>query len=194
MGARAWPQRPAVRPTVLQPRHRPRADRRQPLRAHWCKQAYASHRPAHFELVSTEQCWRLGQCARASRTDDCGLIIEGAILAIGEAAIRPGEIFALHHTDLDYAENIINIRRQRDPSTRGHSGAQGRRPPMGDHEPRPTQTPAAMPRYSDTILFPAIRGGLHGTVNGTYHWHAVRASAGCPAKSSTSSSTERSNG
>jgi integrase len=70
-----------------------------------------------FELVSTEQYQRLCQCARASRTDNYGLIIEGAILAIGEAAIRPGEIFALHHTDLDYAENIINIRRQRDPST-----------------------------------------------------------------------------
>jgi hypothetical protein len=194
VGARAWPQRPAVRPTVLQPRHRPRADRRQPLRAHWCKQAYASHRPAHFELVSTEQYRRLCQCARASRTDDYGLIIEGAILAIGEAAIRPGEIFALHHTDLDYAENIINIRRQRDPSTGAIVW------PKDDDRRWVIMSPAlrehlrAMPRYSDTILFPAIRGGLHGTVNGTYHWHAVRASAGCPAKSSTSSSTERSNG
>jgi hypothetical protein len=53
-----------------------------------------------FEIVSTEQYRR--QCARASRTADYGLIIEGAILAIGEAAIRPGEIFALHHADLDY--------------------------------------------------------------------------------------------
>jgi site-specific recombinase XerD len=69
-----------------------------------------------FEIVSTEQYERLCQCARASRTDDYGLIIEGAILAIRETAIRPGEIFALHHADLDYAKNIINVRRQRDPS------------------------------------------------------------------------------
>jgi site-specific recombinase XerD len=135
-----------------------------------------------FELVSTEQYRRLCQCARASRTDDYGLIIEGAILAIGEAAIRPGEIFALHHADLDYAENVINIRRQRDPSTSAIVW------PKDDDRRWVIMSPAlrehlqAMPRYSDTIVFPAIRGGYMTQSNWTHYWHAVRASAGMPSQ------------
>lgn len=121
-----------------------------------------------FELVSTEQYQRLCRCARASRTDDYGLIIEGAILAIGEAAIRPGEIFALHHADLDYAENIINIRRQRDPSTGAITW------PKDDDRRWVIMSPVlrkhllAMPSYSDTILFPAPRGGYMTQSNWTH--------------------------
>jgi len=135
----------------------------------------------NFELVSTEQYKRLCQCARASRTDDYGLIIEGAILAIGEAAIRPGEIFALHHTDLDYAQNIINIRRQRDPSTGVIVW------PKDDDRRWVIMSPVlrehlrAMPRISD-ILFPAPRGGYMTQSNWTHYWHAVRASAGMPGQ------------
>jgi site-specific recombinase XerD len=135
-----------------------------------------------FEIVSTEQYERLCRCARACRTDDYGLIIEGAILAIGEAAIRPGEIFALHHADLDYAENIINIRRQRDPSTGTIVW------PKDDDRRWVVMSPTlqkhlrAMPRYSDTIVFPAIRGGYMTQSNWTHYWHAVRASAGMPSQ------------
>jgi hypothetical protein len=46
-----------------------------------------------FEIISDEQYQRLRRCARVSRTDSYGLILEGTILAIGEAAMRPGEIF-----------------------------------------------------------------------------------------------------
>ncbi len=42
-----------------------------------------------FEIVSNEQYERPLQCARTCRTDDFVLVIEGAILAVGEAAIRP---------------------------------------------------------------------------------------------------------
>jgi hypothetical protein len=135
-----------------------------------------------FEIVSTEQYERLCRCARASRTDDYGLIIEGAILAIWEAAIRPGEIFALHHADLDYAENIINIRRQRDPSTGSIAW------PKDDDRRWVVMSPTlrkhlrTMPRYSDTIPFPAIRGGYMTQSNWTHYWHAVRASAGMPSQ------------
>jgi hypothetical protein len=39
-----------------------------------------------------------------------------------------------------------------------------------------------MPRYSETILFPAIRGGYMTQSNWTHYWHAVRASAGMPGQ------------
>ena len=67
-----------------------------------------------FEVISDEQYERLCRCARASRTDSYGLILEGVILAIGEAAMRPGEIFALNHSDIDYTAGIIHVRRQLD--------------------------------------------------------------------------------
>jgi integrase len=70
-----------------------------------------------FQIITDEQYQRLRACARASRIDDYGRIIERAILAIGEAAIRPGELFALRYIDVDIAENIIHIRRQLDMDT-----------------------------------------------------------------------------
>jgi hypothetical protein len=45
------------------------------------------------------------------------LIIEGAILAIDEVAPRPGEIFALHHDDVDLAAGTIHIHRHLDMAT-----------------------------------------------------------------------------
>jgi hypothetical protein len=50
-----------------------------------------------FQVISDEQYERLRRCARASRTDSYGLILEGIILAIGEAAMRPGEIQTTAH-------------------------------------------------------------------------------------------------
>ncbi len=47
-----------------------------------------------FEVISDEQYERLCRCARTSRTDSYGLVLQGVLLAIGEAAMRPGEIFA----------------------------------------------------------------------------------------------------
>ena len=70
-----------------------------------------------FEIISDKQYARLRQCARASRKDDYGLVVEGAILAIGEEAIPPGEVFAVHRDEVDYTENLINIRFQIDSMT-----------------------------------------------------------------------------
>src|ERR1700691_3783718 len=44
-----------------------------------------------FEIITDDQYERLRNAARTSRVDDYGLVIEGVVLAVGEAAIRPGE-------------------------------------------------------------------------------------------------------
>jgi integrase len=133
-----------------------------------------------FEIITDEQYQRLRQCARASRTDDYGLVIEGAILAVGEAAIRPSEVFALEHADIDFAENIIHVRRRWDPVA-------GRVvwPKDDDHRwvimsPTLREHLQRMPRTSH-ILFPAVRGGYMSSSNWSRYWHAVRAAAGMPA-------------
>jgi integrase len=132
-----------------------------------------------FEIITDQQYQRLRQSACASRADDYGLIIEGAILAVGEEAMRPGELFALHYPDLDFRENLIRIRRQLDLDTGEITW------PKDDDQRCVVMSPAfrahvpTMPRLSQ-IVFPAPRGGymLRSTWSG--HWHAVRAGAGMP--------------
>lgn len=132
------------------------------------------------EVISNEQYERLRRCARASRTDSYGLILEGAILAIGEAAIRPGEIFALNHSDIDLTTGLIYIRRQLDL-------ASGVTAWPKDDEPRNiTMTPALrshleiMPKISQDILFPTPRGCYMRRSTWSAHWHSVRAAAQMP--------------
>jgi hypothetical protein len=54
-----------------------------------------------FEIVTDEQYERILHCARTSRADEYTLVIEGIVLCVGEAAIRPSEIFALHKDSVD---------------------------------------------------------------------------------------------
>jgi len=133
-----------------------------------------------FEVISSEQYERLRRCARASRTDSYGLILEGAILAIGEAAMRPGEIFALNHSDVDFTTGLIHIRRQLDL-------ASGVTDWPKDDEPRDITMSQAlrnhleiMPRISPDILFPTPRGCYMRRSTWSAHWHAVRAAAEMP--------------
>ncbi len=70
-----------------------------------------------FEIITDEQYERLRHCARQSRADDYGLILEGAVLAVGETAMRPGEIFALHRPELHFDKNLIHVKRQIDLDT-----------------------------------------------------------------------------
>lgn len=134
-----------------------------------------------FEIIGNEQYQRLRQCARASRTDDYGLIIEGAILAIGEAALRPGEIFALHHNDIDHNTGTIHIHRHLDMA----SGIIGW--PKDDDPRLVAMSPALrdhlklMPKIND-ILFPTPHGGYMRRSTWSAHWHAVRASAQMPGQ------------
>jgi integrase len=133
-----------------------------------------------FEVISGEQYERLRRCARASRTDNYGLILEGAILAIGEAALRPGEIFALKHNDIDLTTGLIHIRRHLDLA----SGVTGW---PKDDEPRDiTMTPAlhshlqTIPKLSESILFPTPRGRYTRRSTWSTHWYVVRAAAQMP--------------
>ena len=133
-----------------------------------------------FEIMSDEQYAKLRQCARASRVDSYGLVIEGAILAIGEAAIRPGEVFALHRDEVDYADNVIHVCWQLNSKT-------GKRESPKDDDPRyVVMSPALrehlerMPHYSETILFPTVRGHYMRQPNWSHNWTPVRVAAGIP--------------
>lgn len=57
-----------------------------------------------FEIITNEQYDRLRQSARESRADQYGQVLEGMVLAVGEEAMRPAEIFALHWPDIHLAK------------------------------------------------------------------------------------------
>ncbi len=130
--------------------------------------------------MTDERYTRLLHCARTCRTDNYALVVEGAILAVGEAAIRPSEIFALHKDEVDLDEGIIGVRWQIDSRTR-------KRVPTKDGDPRwvvPSPRLRAhlelIMQYDRTILFPAIRGAYLSLSNWYPHWNAVRIAAGMP--------------
>lgn len=133
-----------------------------------------------FEIVTDEQYQRLQLCARASRADSYGLILQGVVLAIGEAALRPGEIFALTHSDIDFTTGVLYVRRQIDLDTGVIQW------PKDDAERSIVMSPAlrgqlkTMPRISEEILFPSPRGGYMRRSSWSSHWHSIRASARMP--------------
>jgi integrase len=133
-----------------------------------------------FEIISDEQYQRLLRCARASRTDSYGLILEGTILAIGEAAMRPGEIFALHHCDVDFAAGVIHVSRQLDMA----SGVIDWPDEPRDIVMSPTLHThlQLMPKISEEIAFPTPRGRYMRRSTWSAHWHSVRACAQMPGQ------------
>jgi integrase len=142
-----------------------------------------------FQPTSDEQYERLRRCARQSRTDDYGLIIEGAILAIGETAMRPGEIFALHRPDIHMATNMIHVRRQIDLATGNITWPKdddGRwiamSPTLREHLQRMPRIGKVINPAMGEIVYPAPRGGYMRRSTWSTHWHSVRASAGMPGQ------------
>ena len=133
-----------------------------------------------FEIVSDEQYARLLQCARTCRDDQFTLIVEGAILAVGEAAIRPSEIFALHKDEVDLQEDVIGVRWQIDSRTRERVPTKDGDPRWVVPSPRLRAHLELVMQFQRTILFPAIRGGYLSLPNWYPHWNAVRVAAGMP--------------
>ena len=133
-----------------------------------------------FEIVTDEQYERILHCARTSRADDYTVVIEGIVLCVGEAAIRPSEIFALHKESVDLDADVIEVRWQIDSRTR-------KRVPVKDEDVRLVVPSPRLRAHLElimqeprTILFPAVRGGYMTRPNWYVYWNAVRASAGLP--------------
>jgi hypothetical protein len=142
-----------------------------------------------FEIITDEQYERLRRCARESRADDYRLVLEGAVLAVGEEAMRPGEIFALHHPDLHFNENLIHVWRQIDLDTGKITWPKdddGRwvvmSPEFRAHMERMPRMGKVIDATMGEIVFPASRGGYMFRSTWHTHWHSIRASAGMPGQ------------
>jgi integrase len=140
-----------------------------------------------FEIITDEQYERLRRCARESRADDYGLVLEGTVLAVGEEAMRPGEIFALHRPELHFAENMIHVRRQIDLDTGKITWPKdddGRwvvmSPALRAHIERMPRMGKVINPAMGEIVFPTPRGVYMRRNSWSSHWHSIRASAGMP--------------
>jgi integrase len=141
-----------------------------------------------FQIITDEQYERLLRAARESRLDDYGLVLEGATLAVGEAAMRPGEVFALHRPDVHLGKGLLHVRRQIDLDTGKITWPKdddGRwvvmSPAFCEHVERMPHTGNVHEEYGE-ILFPAPRGGYMRRSTWSALWNTVRVSAGMPGQ------------
>jgi integrase len=163
-------------------------ERNQFLRLGASKRKRRVDRP-DFQIITDEQYARLRRAARESRTDDYGLVLEGATLAVGETAMRPGEVFALHRPDLHIAEHLIHVRRQIDLDTGKLTWPKdddGRwvvmSPAFREHlERMPRMGRVVDERYGE-IVYPSPRGGYMRRSSWSSLWNAVRTGAGMPGQ------------
>lgn len=81
---------------------------------------------------------------------------------------------------MDWAENIIHIRWQVDSRTKKRVSPKDDDPRWVVMSPLLRDHLRIMPKYSETIMFPAVLGGYLTLPNWSKHWHSVRASAGMP--------------
>jgi hypothetical protein len=116
-----------------------------------------------FEILSNEKYAWLLECARASRSDDYGLVIQGIVLCEGETAMRPSEIFALHVDEVDFREGGDRSPLPVGSPDRRAGRSEGPRSTLGDHEPRAAGAPGTdaalqpqdpVPRDPRWLLFP----------------------------------------
>jgi integrase len=142
-----------------------------------------------FEIITDEQYARLRQGARACRADDYGLVLEGAILTIGDEAIRPGEIFALHRPDLHFDKNLIHVRRQIDLHTGEITWPKdddGRwvvmSPAWREHVERMPRMGKVVHQDVGEIIFPGPNGGYMWRSTWSSWWKAICAAAGMPGQ------------
>lgn len=103
------------------------------------------------------------------------------MLAVGEAAMRPGELFALHRNDLDFERNLIHVKRQLDMDTLEITWPKDDDKRSVVMSPKLRQHLLTMPQISD-IVFPAPRGKYMSRSSWSKHWHSVRASADMPGQ------------
>jgi integrase len=142
-----------------------------------------------FQIITDEQYERLRRAARECRTDDYGLVLEGATLAVGETAMRPGEVFALHRADFLWDENLVRVRRQIDLDTGKITWPKdddGRlvvmSPAFREHMERMPRLGKVVHEEYGEIVYPGPRGGYMRRSNWSSLWNTVRASAGMPGQ------------
>lgn len=133
-------------------------------------------------IVSDKRYALLRKCARASRADGYGLVIEGLILAVGETAMQFSEASALHQEEVEFAQGGIDVRFQYDMKQRRQ---------VASKKPRWVPLSFALQEHlegmsgSGPIVFPAIRGDYRTPSNFYSHWDAVRVAAGTPSAGGT---------
>jgi len=142
-----------------------------------------------FEIISDENYARLRRGARGCRPDDYGLVLEGAVLTIGDEALRPGEIFALHRPELHFDKNLIHVKRQIALETGKITWPKdddGRWVPMTpawrEHLERMPRMGQVVNKDMGEIVFPSPQGGYMWRSTWSSWWKAICAAAGMPGQ------------
>jgi integrase len=142
-----------------------------------------------FEIINPEQYEQLRRCARESRTDDYGRVLEGMVLAVGEETMRPAEIFALHWPEIHLPQNLTHVKRNIDLHTGKITWPKdddGRwvvmSPAFREHIERMPHMGKVIHEEFGQIVYPAPHGGYMRRSTWSTHWNTIRVAAGMPGQ------------
>ena len=107
-------------------------------------------------------------------------MLEGAVLTIGDEALRPGEIFALHRPELHFDKGLIHVKRQIDLDTGEITWPKdddGRWVPMSpawqEHMERMPRMGKVINEDMGEIVFPGPQGGYMWRSTWSSWWKAI---------------------
>jgi integrase len=142
-----------------------------------------------FEIINAEQYEHLCRCARESRTDDYGLVLEGMVLGVGEEAMRPAEIFALHWPEIHLTQNLVHVKRNIDLDTGKITWPKdddGRwvvmSPAFREHIERMPRMGKVIHEEMGQIVHPAPHGGYMRRSTWSTLWNTIRVAARMPGQ------------
>jgi integrase len=111
------------------------------------------------------------------------------VLAVGETAMRPAEIFALHWPEIRLDENLVHVKRSIDLDTGKLTWPKdddGRlvvmSPAFREHIETMPRTGKIVNREMGQIVYPAPQGAYMRRSSWSSYWNAIRVAAGMPGQ------------
>jgi integrase len=133
--------------------------------------------------LRVEEVHQLADCAVEVWTGEVALTVRALILTAAFVGVRPGEMYGLRWSDLDFRESEVRVDRQYSTASRDFElPKNGRRRVVVLASPA-REALLALPRPvdSEALIFRGRRGGpLNGRTQ-HYYWHPVRCRFGNPS-------------
>lgn len=137
----------------------------------------------HLVPLTVEEVHRLAGCAGEVWTGEVALTVKALVLVGAFVGMRPGEMYGLRWSDLDFRNGEVHVDRQYSPASGSFElPKNGRRRVVVLAEPA-REGLLALPRPVDSqaLIFRAHRGGPLNGKTQHYYWHPVRCRFGNPS-------------
>jgi len=136
-----------------------------------------------LDVLSRAEVESVAECSLEVWPGEIGLNVRALIRMAAFIGMRPGELYGLRWSNLDFREHTVDVKRQYSGKTSSFEVPKNGRTRTIVLTPPARQGLLALPRPvdSDALVFRAARGGpMTGRVQ-HYYWHPVRCRFGRPS-------------